>query len=58
MTPKRYPIKAQRMSLFPSMTSLDEAMNYIKAHLPEQDSQKVVSLVLMYHNTLVNEMSK
>ncbi len=58
MTPKRYPIKAQRMSLFPSMTSLDEAMNYIKAHLPEQDSQKFVSLVLMYHNTLVNEMSK
>lgn len=46
------------MSLFPSMTSLDEAMNYIKAHLPEQDSQKVVSLVLMYHNTLVNEMGK
>jgi hypothetical protein len=52
------PLRAVHMSLFPAMDSLDEAMNYCCAQLPVQDRQKLVTLLMIYQNTLINNLEK
>lgn len=52
------PIRAVRMSLFPSMDSLDGALNYCKSQMPVEDSQKMTALLMVYHNTLLDQLQK
>lgn len=38
------------------MESLDAVVNYCKAELTEQDSQRMIGLLFIYHNTLLNQL--
>lgn len=44
------------MSLFPSMDSLDDAVHYCKSQMPVADSQKMIGLLMIYHNTLLDQL--
>jgi hypothetical protein len=52
------PLRAVHMSLFPSMDTLDSAMEYCKAQLPVVEEQKLVPLLMVYHNTLLKQLEK
>ena len=51
-------IKPEYLSVFPSMDSLDEVLMYAQAQLPldNSDSQKLFSLFMLYHNTLIKQI--
>lgn len=50
------PIRAVRMSLFPSMDTLDSAVKYCKAQLPSEHSNTVMAILMVYHNTLLDQI--
>lgn len=54
--PSQPPLRAVRMSLFPAKGSLDEAVNYCKSQVPVEDGNKMHSLLMIYHNTLINSL--
>lgn len=45
------------MSLFPTMNSTLEAVQYIEAQVPVRTSNEMFALVMMYHNTLLKEIA-
>ena len=52
------PIKPIPMTLYPTMDSLDEVMALAQARVPQVSRNEIVSLLLIYHNTLLKEISK
>ncbi|WP_225784541.1 hypothetical protein [Xenophilus sp. Marseille-Q4582] len=51
------PIRAVPMGLFPTMDSLDSVVRYSESRLPVIDRNEVRSLLFIYHNTLLKELS-
>jgi len=52
------PIKPVPLSLYPTMNSLDEVMDMAQAKVPQMARNEIVSLLLTYHNTLLQEIAK
>lgn len=50
-------LRAVQMSLFPSMDSLDEVISLAESKLPITDKNELISLLMMYHNTLLNQIN-
>lgn len=50
------PLRAVPMTLFPSMDNLDQAVSYCKSQLPIEDQSKLFGLLMVYHNTLLNQV--
>jgi len=50
------PLKQQ--SLFPVKGSLQEATAHLKDSLPITDENELHALLMMYHNTLLEELNK
>lgn len=55
MTP--HALQAARMSLYPTMDSLVEAVAYIEAQAPIQPHQ-LFPLLMLYHNTLLKVLAE
>lgn len=53
--PRLVNLKACEMTLFPSMDSLVEVVEYIEAQAPIAPGQ-VLPLLMLYHNTLIKEI--
>lgn len=57
MFPQYQPtIRATKLKTYPTMESLDAVVNYCKAELSQQDSQRMIGLLFIYHNTLLNQL--
>lgn len=50
------PVK--QIPLFPTASSLSEATAIIHSHLPITDENKLQALLMMYQNTMIQEMEK
>ncbi len=50
-------LRAVQMSLFPSMDSLEEVISLAESKLPITDKNELVSILMMYHNTLLNQLN-
>ena len=44
------------MNLYPTMESVVEAVKYIESQVPITSANEMFSLLMMYHNTLLQEM--
>lgn len=51
-------LRAVPMSVFPTLTSLDEAMNTALAATPVVSKNEMRTLIMSYHNTLLAELNK
>jgi hypothetical protein len=51
-------LRAVPMSVFPTLTSLDEAMNTAIAATPVVSKNEMRTLIMTYHNTLLAEVTK
>lgn len=49
-------VNAMKMSIYPSMNSVTEALSFIEAQVPVQSKNEMFSLLMMYHNTLLKEI--
>lgn len=49
-------LRAVPMNLFPSMNSLDEVVELAKSKLPMESHNEIHSLLMSYHNTLLNQL--
>lgn len=47
------PLRAVPMVLFPTMGSLQEVVDYADAKLPISSKNELCSLLMIYHNTLL-----
>lgn len=47
------PLRAVPMSLFPTLGSLQEVVDFADSKLPITDKNEVFSLLMTYHNTLL-----
>lgn len=47
------PIQAVPMTLFPTMSSLQEVVDLAHSKLPIQDGNAMHSILMIYHNTLL-----
>lgn len=47
-------LRAVPMTLFPTFGSLQEVIDYSKSKLPITDENELFSLLMTYHNTLLN----
>lgn len=47
------PIRAVQMGLFPTMGSLQEVVDFSKSKLPITSENEMFSLLMIYHNTLL-----
>lgn len=47
------PLTAKPMSLFPTMGSLKEVVDYSESKLPITDKNELFTLLMTYHNTLL-----
>lgn len=47
------PIRAVPMNIFPTLTTLEEVIALAKSQLPIMDEQQLVTVLMMYHNTLL-----
>jgi hypothetical protein len=56
-SPNKPLLQAVNMNLFPAMESIDAVINYCKAEFREEDSQKVLMILMTYHNTLLNQIN-
>ena len=50
------PITTQPMNLFPTMNNCDEVIHLAKSRLPLKSINEVYSLLMIYHNTLLNQL--
>ena len=48
----------EHMSLYPTMDSTTDAVTFIESHVPVMDRNKMFSLLMMYHNTLLAELNR
>ena len=51
-------IEPQQQSLFKTYLNLDDAVLYAKSQLPITDSHKLFTVLMGYHNTLLNQLNK
>lgn len=51
-------IQPQQYHLYDQAASLDEAWNYMKAHVPVGKKSEFFAMLMTYHNTLVKVLSK
>lgn len=49
-------LRAVRMSLFPTLNSLDEAVQYAQAKFPESSRNDLYSVLMTFQNTLLNSI--
>ncbi len=47
------PIRAVPMNIFPTLTTLEEVIALAKSQLPIMDEQKLMPVLMTYHNTLL-----
>ncbi len=47
------PIRAVPMNIFPTLTTLEEVIALAKSQLPIMDEQKLMTVLMTYHNTLL-----
>lgn len=47
------PIRAVPMNIFPTLTTLEEVVALAKSQLPIMDEQKLMTVLMTYHNTLL-----
>lgn len=52
------PITPTPQTLYPAKDSLDEALAYIQAQLPPVHPNTVYALLMIYHNTLLQELQR
>jgi hypothetical protein len=62
MTPKQTPnqqpqLRAVHMDLFPTLGSLQEAVDFAESRLPITDKNALFSLLMIYHNTLLKQLN-
>ena len=50
------PITTKPMNLFPTMNNCDEVIQLAKSRLPLKSINEVYSLLMIYHNTLLNQL--
>lgn len=53
-TPKILPVPQE---VYPTHATLDEAVDVAKAQLPIEDPNQLVTVMMSYHNTLLQEIS-
>lgn len=46
-------IRAVTMNLFPTMDSLQSAVDFAESKLPIKDKNEMFSVLMIYHNTLL-----
>jgi len=51
-------IAPEHMSLYPTMDSTTDAVTFIESQVPVMDRNKMFSLLMMYHNTLLAELNR
>ncbi len=51
-------LRAVRMSLFPTLNSLDEAVQYAQSKFPDSSRNDLYSVLMTYQNTLLSQMSQ
>ena len=51
-------LRAVRMSLFPTLNNLDEAMQYAQSKFPDSSRNDLYSVLMTYQNTLLSQMSQ
>lgn len=49
-------LRAVPMNLFPSMNSLDEVVELAKSKLPMESHNEIHTLLMTYHNSLLNQL--
>lgn len=50
-------VNAMKMSIYPSMNSVTEAISFIESQVPIQSKNEMFSLLMMFHNTLLKELT-
>ena len=50
-------LRAVRMSLFPTLNNLDEAVKYAQSKFPESSKNDVYSVLMAFQNTLLNSIN-
>jgi hypothetical protein len=50
-------VNAMKMSIYPSMNSVTEAISFIESQVPVQSKNEMFSLLMMFHNTLLKELT-
>lgn len=48
----------EQLTLFPTMNSVKDVLDFAEAKLPINNRNDVVTLLGTYHNTLLNQLSK
>lgn len=56
MTQQINPIEPIKYNLFDTHTTLNDAMNSVLSEYPEHDQQTLFSLIMSYHNTLIDNI--
>ena len=51
-------LRAVSMSLFPTMGSLQDVVELAESKLPITSRNELISLLMIYHNTLLQELKK
>lgn len=51
-------LRAVHQGLFPTFDSLQAVLAYADSHLPLVHKNEVYSLLMIYHNSLLNQLSK
>lgn len=56
-TKQQPPTRAGKMSIFPTLNSTHEVVELIESRLPITDKNELLSLLGIYHNTLLQEFN-
>lgn len=51
-------VRAEHMSLYPTMDSTTEAIAYIESQIPVTTPNEIFSLLMIYHNTLLKQINE
>lgn len=54
---KEPPIRAVQMTLFPTMSSLQEVLDYASSKLPIKTNNELYSVLMTFQNTLLKEIN-
>lgn len=50
------PVPAVALPLYPTMTSLQQVINYANSKLPITDKNTLLAVLSIYHNTLLDQV--
>lgn len=51
-------LRAVRMSLFPTLNNLDEAVKYAQSKFPDSSRNDIYSVLMTFQNTLLNQIEQ